>query len=351
MPKREAMLYEQLQNDKVRCNLCARRCTIPKGGIGFCRVRKNEGGRLYSLNYAKACAANVDPIGKKPLFHFHPGALVMSIATIGCNFRCRFCDNWVISQERDIVGRNFPPEEVVKASIENGCQGISYTYTEPTIFFEYAYDTAILAHEHGLFNTFVTNGYMTPEAVEAIAPYLDAATVDFKGGGDPKFYKDFSMVPSVEPIFESLKEMRKRGIHIEVTNLVVPKIGDSLEKIKELASWIKENLGEDTPFHLLRFHPNYELIDIPSTEIRSLEKAYETAKEAGLNYVYLGNVPGHRYENTYCPSCRELVIKRYGFEIIEWNLTSDMRCPKCGHRIAIKGKFHRTGFSYPHSII
>jgi pyruvate formate lyase activating enzyme len=351
MSKREAMLYERIQENKVRCNLCARRCFISDGGMGFCSVRKNEGGRLYSLNYAKACAANIDPIGKKPLSHFHPGALVMSIATVGCNFRCYFCDNWVISQEKDIVGRDFTPEEVVKATLEHGCQGISYTYTEPTIFFEYAYDTAVVAHKHGLFNTFVTNGYMTPEAVRTIAPYLDAATVDFKGGGDPEFYRKFSMVPSVEPIYEALKEMKTHGIHIEITNLVVPKIGDSMEKIGELASWIKENLGEDTPFHLLRFHPDYKLTNIPSTEIRTLEKAYESAKKAGLNYVYLGNVPGHRYEDTYCPNCQDLLIKRYGFEVVKWNITGDMRCPKCGHKIAIKGRFHRTGLTFPYSII
>ncbi len=351
MSKREAMLYEQIQGNKVRCNLCARRCVISNGGIGFCNVRKNEDGRLYSLNYAKACAANIDPIGKKPLSHFHPGALVMSIATIGCNFRCQFCDNWAISQERDIIGKDFMPEEVVKATLEHGCQGISYTYTEPTIFFEYAYDTAVEAHKHGLFNTFVTNGYMTPEAVRTIAPYLDAATVDFKGGGDPEFYKKFSMVPSVEPIYEALKEMRTHGIHIEITNLVVPKIGESMEKIRELASWIKDNLGEDTPFHLLRFHPDYKLTSIPSTEIKTLEKAYESTREAGLNYVYLGNVPGHKYEDTYCPNCQELLIKRYGFEVMRWNITGDMRCPKCGHKIAIKGRFHRTGLSFPYSII
>jgi len=347
----EAMLYEQLEDNRVKCNLCGRRCLIPEGAFGFCRVRKNESGKLYSLNYAKACAANVDPIGKKPLSHFHPGALVMSIATVGCNFRCQFCDNWAISQEKEISGRDFPPEDVVRTAKDYGCQGISYTYTEPTIFFEYAYDTAILAHKQGLFNTFVTNGYMTPEAVRTIAPYLDAATVDFKGGGDPEFYKKFSAVPSVEPIYMSLKEMKKHNIHIEVTNLVIPRIGDSVERIKELATWIRENLGEDTPFHLLRFHPDYRLDDISSTEIRTLEKAYEAAHETGLNYVYLGNIPGHRYENTYCPECHEMLIKRYGFSIVRWNLTDDMQCPKCGRRIAIKGKFHKEGFSLPYSIV
>jgi len=351
MPIREAMLYEELQDNQIRCNLCARRCLIPQGAIGFCRVRKNESGKLYSLNYAKACAANVDPIGKKPLSHFHPGALVMSIATVGCNFRCKFCDNWAISQEKDVVGRDFIPEDVVRTTEDYGCQGISYTYTEPTIFFEYAYDTAVLAHEKGIFNTFVTNGFMTPGAVRKIAPYLDAATVDFKGGGDPGFYREFSMTPSVEPLYESMKEMKRHGIHVEVTNLVVPKIGDSLERIGELATWIRENLGEDTPFHLLRFHPDYNLIDIPSTEIKTLEKAYEVARISGLNYVYLGNVPGHRYENTYCPQCQELLIKRYGFDVTRWNLTDNFECSKCGRHIAIKGRFHRVGFTFPHSII
>ncbi|RLI19507.1 AmmeMemoRadiSam system radical SAM enzyme [Candidatus Bathyarchaeota archaeon] len=347
---KEAMLYQQLSDNKVKCNLCARRCIIAEGGVGFCRVRRNDGGKLYSLVYAKAISACVDPIGKKPLSHFHPGALVMSIATIGCNFRCKFCDNWIISQEKDIKGRDFPPEEVVKATQNNGCQGISYTYTEPTIFFEYAYDTAKLARQVGFFNTFVTNGYMTPEAIRTIAPYLDAATVDFKGGGDPKFYKEFSSVPSVEPIYESLKEMKRNDIHIEITNLIIPKIGDSMERIRQLAAWIKENLGRDTPLHLLRFHPDYELTNIPSTPVSTMEEAYKTAKEEGLNYVYLGNVPGHPYENTYCPNCNELLIKRFSFEIVKWNLTKDMRCPSCGQNIPIKGKLHPSGYSYPYAL-
>ena len=348
---KEAMLYEQLEKNVVKCNLCARRCTIRDGGVGFCLVRKNEEGKLYSLVYAKACSACVDPINKKPLAHFHPGSLVMSIATVGCNFRCRFCDNWIISQEKEIRGYDFPPEQVLKATKENGCQGISYTYTEPTIFFEYAYDTATLAHKGGLFNTFVTNGYMTTEAVRTIAPVLDAATVDFKGGGDPEFYKEFSSVPSVEPIYDSLKEMKKQGIHVEITNLVVPKIGDNLEIIRKLAIWVKDNLGKDTPFHLLRFHPNYRLTEIPSTSLQTLEKACNLSREVGLNYVYIGNVPGHRFENTYCPNCKELLIKRFSFEIVKWNLTEDMHCPACGKKIAIKGKFYPSGYSYPHAVI
>jgi len=350
MSLREAMLYEKLKDKKTRCNLCARRCLISDGGTGFCLVRKNEGGTLYSLVYAKAISACVDPITKKPLSHFNPGALVMSIATVGCNFRCQFCDNWMISQEKEISGKNFPPEDVVKATRENNCQGISYTYTEPTIFMEYAYDTARLAHQVGFFNTFVTNGYMTPEAVKTISSYLDAATVDFKGGADPDFYKTISAVPSVEPIYEALKELRRDGVHLEITNLVVPKVGDSIEKIKELATWIKENLGKATPLHLLRFHPDYKLTTIPSTPIETLEKAYLAAKNAGLDYAYIGNVPRHPAENTYCPNCNELVIKRYSFEITRWNLTKDMRCPVCGHEIPIKGKLHPSGYSYPYAL-
>jgi len=349
--QKEAMLYEQLPENKVKCNLCERRCLIPEGSIGFCLVRKNENGKLFSLVYGKACSAQVDPITKKPLSHFHPGSLVMSIATVGCNFRCRFCDNWVISQEKEIQGYDLPPEKVVEAAKDNGCQGISYTYTEPTIFFEYAYDTAKIAHDQGIFNTFVTNGYMTPEAVQSIAPFLDAATVDFKGGGDIEFYKKFSAVPSVEPIYEALKEMKKHGIHVEITNLVVPKMGDSIERVRELALWLKENLGKETPFHLLRFHPNYQLTELPSTPIETLEQACEAATEIGLNYVYIGNVPGHRYENTYCPNCNALLIKRFSFEIVKWHLTKDMRCPECGKEIAIKGEFHPGGFSYPYAII
>lgn len=350
MALHEAMLYEKLENKKVKCNLCARNCLINDGGTGFCLVRKNENGTLFSLNYAQAISAGIDPVEKKPLSHFNPGALVLSIATVGCNFRCQFCDNWMISQEKKIGGKHFPPENVVKAAGDNGCQGISYTYTEPTIFFEYAYDTAKLAHQVGFFNTFVTNGYMTPEAVKTIAPFLDAATVDLKGGADPEFYKTFSSVPSVAPIFEALKEMRRNNIHIEITNLIVPKSGDSIDRIKELALWIKDGIGKDTPFHLLRFHPDYQLTTIQSTPVETLEKAYMAAKEAGLNYVYIGNVPGHPCENTYCPKCNEMLIKRFNFAITRWNLTKDARCPICGSEIPIKGRLHPSGHSYPYAL-
>jgi pyruvate formate lyase activating enzyme len=350
MSLHEAILYEKQADKKVKCNLCARRCLISDGATGFCLVRKNEGGTLYSLVYAKAVSAGVDPISKKPLAHFNPGAQVMSIATAGCNFRCQFCDNWMISQDHEVAGRLFPPAEVVKAAETRNCQGISYTYTEPTIFMEYAYDTAKLAHQVGLFNTFVTNGYMTPEAVKTIAPYLDAATVDFKAGGDPDFYKSVSAVPSVKPIYEALKELKLNGVHIEITNLVIPKIGDSMDEIKKMATWIKDYLGRDTPFHLLRFHPDYKMTTVSATSIETLERAYMISKNVGLNYTYIGNVVGHPAESTYCPNCNELVIKRYNFEVTKWNLTKDVRCPVCGREIPIKGKLHSSGGAVPYAL-
>ena len=316
----------------------------------FVWYEKTKADIFYTLNYGKAVSAGVDPISKKPLSHFNPGALVMSVAAAGCNFRCQFCDNWMISQDNEVAGKPFPPEEVVKSALESQCQGISFTYTEPTIFMEYAYDTAKLAHEAGLFTTFVTNGYMTPEAVRTIAPYLDAATVDFKGGGDPDFYKSVMAVPNVEHIYETLKELKLGGVHIEITNLVVPKMGDSMEKILKMATWIKDYLGADTPFHLLRFHPDYKLTTIPATSIQDMEKAYMTAKHAGLNYVYLGNVPGHPSENTYCPNCDTAVIKRDGFDITQWNLTADMQCPVCGQAIPIKGKLYQNNLRYPYAL-
>lgn len=274
----------------------------------------------------------------------------MSVAAAGCNFRCQFCDNWMISQGKEISGKDFPPEDIVKAAKDSGCQGISYTYTEPTIYMEYARDTAQLAKQAGFFNTFVTNGYLTPEAVKTIAPYLDAATVDFKAGGDPDFYKSNSAVPSVKPIYEALKELKLHGVHIEITNLVIPKIGDSMEKIKEMATWIKDYMGRDTPFHLLRFHPDYKMTTTPATPIETLEKAYMTCKNVGLNYPYVGNVSGHPAENTYCPNCDEPIIKRYSFEIIQWKLTPDMKCSVCGQYIPIKGKLHQTGSKFPYAL-
>ncbi len=333
-PLHEAMLYSPLPDKQVRCFLCARTCIIPDGSLGFCQVRKNENGKLYALSYGKACSVAVDPITKKPLAHFHPGSSVLSIATGGCNFRCQFCDNWMISQEK-IGGTDLPPTEVVRATRDNNCQGISYTYTEPTIFFEYAYDTARLARERGLFNTFVTNGYLTPEGVKAIAPYLDAATVDFKGSGDPKFYRQYCKVPSVEPIYACLKAMHAAGIHLEITNLLVTKVGDFAEGMARLAQWIVTELGTDTPLHLLRFYPHHEFSHLDPTPIAALEAAATAARKAGLKFVYLGNVPGHQGANTVCPKCGALLVERLGVQTLSVRLTREGRCPTCNQAIPI----------------
>ena len=339
--EKEAMFYTPLPDGKLKCNLCGRRCVVADGASGVCQARTNKRGVMYTTAYGRSCSSSVDPIEKKPLFHFHPGARVFSVASPFCNFFCRFCDNWVISQQRSAYQTNeMSPSEVVETAQRYTSEGISYTYTEPTTFYEWAYESARLAHAAGLFNTFVTNGYMSPEAAEAISPYLDAATVDFKGAGDPKFYAEVMRVPSVEPIYACLAALKKHGVHIEITNLIVPEYGDSEQRLRELALWIQSNLGPDTPLHILRFYPSYELIDVPPTPIGAIERGVKAAQDTGLRYVYAGNVPGHDGENTYCPKCRNLVVKRSSFEITGWNLTKDMKCTECGEKIPIKGQFH-----------
>lgn len=335
---KEAMLWHK-EGEKIRCDLCGRRCLIADGSLGFCLVRKNVNGKLYSLNYGKIISINIDPVEKKPLFHFLPGSYALSIASAGCNFACKFCCNYEISQVfRDkslhqVVGEKYSPEEIVKTAKAQGCKTISYTYTEPTVFFEFAFDTAKFAHKARIKNSFVTNGYMTPEAVKTIAPYLDAATVDFKGSADPKCYLEFSSVPDVKPIFDCLLEMKKQKIHIEITNLIIPKYGDSMKHFKKLVKWIVENLGKHVPFHILRFFPSYKVFDLPETPIEILDKAFKIAKDAGLEYVYLGNVPGYK-EHTYCPLCGELLVERYGLSAVNVRIKSN-KCPKCKKRINI----------------
>jgi len=328
------MLYE-VKNGVIKCNLCARYCKINEGKTGYCRVRKNINGKLYSLVYDKVVSANPDPIQKKPLFHFAPGTSAFSIATPGCNFRCEFCCNWVISQNQDIMGDNIPPEKLVETAIETGCEGISYTYTEPTIFFELAYDTAKIAHKKGLYNTFVTNGYMTPEAVKTIAPFLDAATVDFKGSANKKFYLEKCGVPDPEPIFTSLKTMKENNIFIEITNLIIPEIGEYDIEFKKLSEWIKDNLGEETPLHLLAFFPSYKIHNIPRTPSELIDKAINIAEEVGLKHVYAGNIPGHKKEHTYCPKCNNIVIERYNVYLKKNKLLKGNICPYCGYKLNV----------------
>ncbi len=332
--KKLAMMWKK-EAKGIRCNLCARHCFIQEGERGFCMVRENTNDKLFSLNYGKIVGLNVDPIEKKPLFHFLPTTFALSYACRGCNFRCLYCCNWEISHDGlpEIFGQDYSPEQIVELAIKDNCPIISHTYTEPTIFYEFAYDVAKLAHKKNIKNTFVTNGYMTPEALDNFK-HLDAATVDFKGAGDEAFLKKYASVPSSEPIFTFLKELKRHKIHTEITNLVIPKVGDNLEQFKKLVKWIVDELGPDVPFHILRFFPTYKMMNTASTPTATLEKFAKESKGLGLNYVYVGNVPGTGLENTYCPNCKELLIERIGFESRLGNLKKD-KCGKCGEKINV----------------
>lgn len=330
---KEAVLYKKL-DARVMCVACARRCKLKEGQIGLCGVRKNIAGKLYLLVYGKAYAVNVDPIEKKPLYHFHPGSWVLSFGTTGCNWLCAYCCNYHMSQRRRIEGVDIPPENMVSLAIRYNSDGIAYTYNEPTIFMEYAHDIGVLAKKRNLFNVFVTNGFMTEESVNYLAEFLDAATVDVKGDANPRFLGRYAGVPDTQPIFDTILMLRDKGIHIEITDLIVPEIGDNLEDAKKLIRWIYDNLGPEVPIHFIRFFPQYRLSHLPPTPIKTLEKHYRLAKELGMKYVYLGNAPGHAYDNTYCPECGKLLIRRYGFRILEWNLEKG-RCKFCGAKINV----------------
>jgi pyruvate formate lyase activating enzyme len=334
----EATLYEPLAHGKVRCTACARYCVIPSGSQGFCFVRKNVGGRLDLLTYGRVAALQVDPVEKKPLSHFHPGARVLSMGTVGCNWRCQYCQNAEISQERGVSGRRLAPREAVRRARELGCEGVTFTYNEPTIFVEYALDILEEAHRAGLFGNFVTNGYMTPEAVELLAPKLDAISVDFKGSGEEQFLRKYITAKGPAPILSTLAQLRRHGVHIEVTDLIVPQVGDDPEALRRLARFVADELGPATPFHLLRWHPDYRMLDLPPTPVRTLERLHAIAAGEGLEYVYLGNVWGHRLEHTYCPRCGAKAVDRLGFMIRAWNLDAENRCRRCGHPIPIVGR-------------
>ena len=334
---KEAMLYKALPDRKVSCFLCNHLCQIADSKFGFCGVRQNKDGKLYTHVYGEAIAAHVDPIEKKPLYHFLPGTTSFSIATIGCNFRCPFCQNWSISQaskrKEDVSsGHRLLPQDVVSAAVKYGCRSISYTYTEPTIFYEYAIDTAKLAAKKGLANVFVTNGYMTAEALEAFHPHLNACNVDLKSFRD-EFYKEICQ-GHLQPVLESIRLMKKLGIWVEVTTLVVPGQNDSINELRSIARFISET-DPDIPWHLSRFHPDYQFTDTPATPIEVLHKARSVGEEEGLHYVYIGNVYGES-ERTRCPSCGKTLIQRDGFHVSESKI-KDSACPFCGARIS--GRF------------
>ena len=330
---KEAHLYEKLENYSVRCNLCAHHCVISEGKLGVCCVRKNVGGDLFTLVYGRCISSGVDPVEKKPLYHFYPGTGAYSIATPGCNFRCRWCQNADIAhmpreQER-IIGSQIPPRDIVSAARCSGSRSIAYTYTEPTIFYEYAYDIAQRAHEFGIANIFVTNGYMTIQMLEELHPYLDAANVDLKAFREKTYHR--LVGAGLAPILESMKRMKEQGVWLEVTTLVIPGINDDPAEIKDSASFIANELGLDVPWHISRFYPSYRMTDRPPTPVCTLEKAREIGIGQGLRYIYLGNVQGD--SNTNCYNCGKLLIQRTGYWVEQNNIRNG-ECPQCGTIIA-----------------
>ncbi|HCS47719.1 MAG TPA: AmmeMemoRadiSam system radical SAM enzyme [Candidatus Aminicenantes bacterium] len=331
---KEAMLWRSLEGGKVDCFLCAHRCQVAAGKFGVCGVRENREGKLVTRVYGEVIAAHIDPIEKKPLYHFLPGTTSFSIATIGCNFRCPFCQNWQISQagKKDKGfggGQPLSPEEIVWAARTRGCRSISYTYTEPTIFFEYAYDTSKLAREAGLANVFVTNGYMTAEALRLIQPYLDAANVDLKAFQEETYKKVCGA--RLGPVLDSIRLMRELGIWVEVTTLVVPGMNDGNEELAAIARFIA-SVSPEIPWHISRFHPDYKYTQTPATPIERLRKAAALAREAGLKFIYIGNVWGES-EVTICPQCGKDLIRRSGFSVEE-NKIKGGKCSSCGSPIA-----------------
>jgi pyruvate formate lyase activating enzyme len=327
---KQALFQEPKEGMKVLCGLCAHRCLIAPGHRGICAVRENRDGTLYSLVYDKIIARNIDPIEKKPLFHFLPGSLSYSVATPGCNFRCKHCQNADISQlPRDrggmVPGEPVSPAEIVEAALRHRCASISYTYTEPTIYFELAYDTAKLARKAGLRNVFVTNGYITPEALREISPFLDAANIDLKGFTDD-FYKKVCGA-RLQPVLDAIRLYKELGIWIEITTLVIPGHNDSEDELRQIAQFIR-SVGEGVPWHVSRFHPTYKLTDQPITPVKTLELARRIGLDAGLRYVYEGNIPGEG-EETLCWSCKKTLLKRYGFTVEE-NQVRDGKCGYCG---------------------
>ena len=329
----EALYWRKLPDLAVQCELCPRRCVLKPGQRGQCKVRENRDGKLYSLVYGKPSAVHIDPIEKKPFFHVAPSSSVFSIATVGCNLRCIFCQNWQISQTSPEETRYYDmePAQTVDALTKTGSRIIAYTYTEPTVFYEYMLDTARLIKEQGFFNTMHSCGYINPAPLKELLKYMDAINIDLKGFNE-RFYRKMSS-GRLGPVLETLKTIKQEGVWLEITNLIIPGANDDPEDIRKMCEWIKENLGEDTPLHFGRFFPNYKLINLPPTPTETLERSRQIALDVGLKYVYIGNLPGNPAENTYCPECGELLVKRVGY-IVEENNIIDSKCKFCGYKIA-----------------
>jgi pyruvate formate lyase activating enzyme len=338
--RKEAALYDRLGGGRVRCRVCRRRCEVPEGGTGWCGTRLNQGGTLYSLIYGEVSSISLNPIEKKPVFHFLPGSRWLSLGSLGCNFRCPGCQNWEIAHWRGEGPRGtqyIPPEKAVDIALALGSAGLSWTFNEPAIWLEYTVDSARLAREKGLYTNYVTNGYVTEEAFEMIAPHLDVWRVDIKGFSE-ETYRRTAHIRDFEGILDITKKARERGMHVEAVTNVTPGFNDSEDELRGIASWIRAALGPGTPWHVTRFFPHLDLGHLPPTPVSALQRAREIGREEGLWYVYLGNVPGHEGENTYCHACGELLIERRVFEIVRNNMT-DGRCPACGAEIP--GRFER----------
>ncbi|MGC9123616.1 MAG: AmmeMemoRadiSam system radical SAM enzyme [Thermoplasmata archaeon] len=332
---REAMYYEKL-NGKVRCLLCPHRCIIDNGKYGICNVRKNIDGKLYSMVYGKVSAMAMDPIEKKPLFHYYPGDYIFSLSTVGCNLKCLHCQNWEISQAtvESSYLREFTPEEIVEMAISENSRGIAWTYNEPTIWYEFNYETSKIAKSKGLYNVYVTNGYINEEPLKEISKYVEAMNIDVKGFTD-EFYRKVTSA-RLEPVLRTVELANKLGIHVELTYLIIPTLNDKIEDIDRFTKWVYDVFGEDGIVHFSRFHPDYRLLNLPETPRETLIKAYNKAKENGLKYVYIGNLWEEEYETTYCPGCNAPLIRRSGYRIRIENLTKDGRCKICGRKIKIK---------------
>jgi pyruvate formate lyase activating enzyme len=326
---KEAMLYEKMDENRVKCFLCNHHCLIQEGRRGTCYVRENQGGTLYSLVYGRVISQNVDPVEKKPLYHFFPGSTSFSIATTGCNFRCLQCQNHEISQmpreSGRIIGNHVDPETIVEQALQYHSKSIAYTYTEPTIYFEYARDVAIQANSKDIKNVFVTNGYMTTEALQAIHPQLHAANVDLKSFSRD-FYRD-TCGAKLEPVLDSIRTMKELGIWIEVTTLIIPGMNDTESELRQIAGFLL-SVGPEVPWHISAFYPTYKMTDRPRTPVQSLHRAKKIGKEVGLRYVYCGNVPGDDGENTFCYQCEELLVERWGYRI-QKNRIESGKCPSC----------------------
>ena len=322
--------YTPLEDKKIRCDLCPRECVVSEGKRGYCEVRENRDGKYYSLVYGNPVTWHIDPIEKKPFFHVLPASGSFSIATTGCNFDCKFCQNYEISQARPEETANFdmPAELVVASAKKTGCRSIASTYVEPTIFYEYMYDIGVLAKKEGILNVCHSNGYINQKPLKALCKVLDAACIDLKGFTE-EFYRNLTE-GTLQPVLETLKTLKAEGVHVEIVNLVVPTKNDDMERIRQMCLWIKEELGSDIPLHFSRFGPMYKLKNLPPTPVPTLEEARKVAISVGLHYVYIGNVPGHEGENTYCPTCKKLLIQRIGYRILQNDLIGQ-KCRYCGH--------------------